>query len=327
MGSQRRPRRDERGGNETEQIITWVYNRLMRSKKVGPADFQVYRDEHDPSAREVSLRPVWNRALHSINALLQLQKVDVKMEHGAIELNQVIKDEAEGRYATNRFQADQHSLEKQQIGELVAYFLGTDRAQGKTIFFGSGSTIFHVGRQMCQPGRKYEQRFVTVNIPLAAYWCEQKTPPVSKISIPAAVLDAQTFRFSTMPGAGWPLTISIVGADGCFYDQENEAVVLYGNEESVATNTSLFIQNTRHSVICCLTSSKITTGFAQTPNTGPPITAPKKGVNRVLVTDDELGEKARTAFKDNGWEIVTKSADWAPILKKMEEGERNQIST
>ena len=56
---------------------------------------------------------------------------------------------------------------------------------------------------------------------------EPESAPVSKISIPEAVLDTQSFRFSTMPGAGWPLTISIVAADGCFYYKDKKEVVLY----------------------------------------------------------------------------------------------------
>jgi hypothetical protein len=127
-----------------------------------------------------------------------------------------------------------------------------------------------------------------------------------------------------MPGPGWPLTISIVGADGCFYDDDKEEVVLYGIEESVATNTSLFVQNTRHSVFFCLTSTKIKMGFAQNPNTGPPIAPPKKGVIRVLVTDERY-EPAVSAFEKDGWLIVTESKDWEPVLRNMKQGESTVV--
>jgi len=123
-----------------------------------------------------------------------------------------------------------------------------------------------------------------------------------------------------MPGPGWPLTISIVGADGCFYDEDKKEVVLYGNEESVATNTSLFVENTRHSVLFCLTNSKIKMGFAPNPNTGPPISPPKRGVIRVLVTDERY-ENSVKAFQKDGWMIVTEPAEWEPVLDKMKEGE------
>lgn len=67
-----------------------------------------------------------------------------------------------------------------------------------------------------------------------------------------------------MPGPGYPLTVSIVGADGCFYDRGKKEVVFYGNEEVVANNTSLFAQNTRHSVLLCLTSTTIKKGLFRT---------------------------------------------------------------
>ena len=152
------------------------------------------------------------------------------------------------------------------------------------------------------------------NIPLAALFCEpRQTRPVSKISIPEAVLDTDTSRFSTMPGLGWPLTVSIVAADGCFYDEDSKKVVLYGNEEAVATNTNIFVQNTRHTVLFCLTSNKIKVGFAPNPNTGPPIRPPKKPVIRVLVTDHRYQRAVDTLTADD-WLIVTEEADWTRVL-------------
>lgn len=50
-------------------------------------------------------------------------------------------------------------------------------------------------------------------------------------------------------------------------------MVLYGNEEAVAANTSLFVQNTRYTVVFCLTTKRIKVGFAPNPNTGPPTRA------------------------------------------------------
>ena len=160
------------------------------------------------------------------------------------------------------------------------------------------------------------------NIPLAALFCEpRQTRPVSKISIPEAVLDTDTSRFSTMPGLGWPLTVSIVAADGCFYDEDSKKVVLYGNEEAVATNTNIFVQNTRHTVLFCLTSNKIKVGFAPNPNTGPPIRPPKKPVIRVLVTDHRYQRAVDTLTADD-WLIVTEEADWTRVLARMEQGEQ-----
>jgi hypothetical protein len=224
------------------------------------------------------------------------------------------------RYDTAWSQTTREGEAKQRIGELIAPFLSDNLLKGKTIFLGNGSTVYHVGLKMCAENRSYDQRFVTVNIPLAALWCESKQPPVSQVSIPEAVLDTRTSRIKTMPGPGWPLTVSIVDADGCFYDEDKKEVVLYGKDESEATNTSLFVQNTRHTVLFCLTNTKVKMGFAQNPNTGPPISPPKRGVIRVLVTNERY-EIAIKAFEKDGWLIVTELDDWKPVLKKMKEGE------
>jgi hypothetical protein len=80
---------------------------------------------------------------------------------------------------------------------------------------------------------QYEQLFWTVNIALAAAWCELEQPPVDKISIPEAVLETKTFRFATMQLPAWSAAIVVVGADGCLIEeteQKTERVILYANE-------------------------------------------------------------------------------------------------
>ena len=304
--------------NEMEAICEWAYDSLQSAGSVTKDQFLQHYPKIDPS--------IWNRAIHAIHAIMLKGGADIELDGAGLVLKKMegYHDSTLSRYTTESFRPDRESDAKQRIGALVASFLKEPLLKGKTIFLGSGSTILHLGLKMCEGGYHYDQRFVTVNIPLAAVWCEKKDPPVSKINIPEAVLDTHTFRFSTMPGPGWPLTVSIVGADGCFYDEDKEEVVLYGNEESVATNTTLFVQNTRHSVILCLTSAKIRMGFAQNPNTGPPISPPKKGVIRVLVTDQRYQNSVK-AFEKDGWMIVTESAEWGPVLKKMEEGERTEV--
>jgi hypothetical protein len=82
----------------------------------------------------------------------------------------------------------------------------------------------------------------------------------------------------------------------------------------------LFVQNTRHSVIFCLTDTKIKMGFAQNPNTGPPISSPKKGVIRVLVTN-KRDQNSAQAFEKDGWLVVAELNDWEPVLNRMRESE------
>jgi hypothetical protein len=319
-------------GNEMERICRWIYLQLQEHRNVTKEDF-LKKFGKDPNGKDLhkdkqkTLLTHWNRAFHAVHAILSLQGAGVRKNRSSLALPERAgadedRQSAVSRYTTERFQPNRESTAKEHIAGLIAPFLENTLLRGKTIFLGSGSTIFHVGLKMC--GRRYDQRFVTVNIPLAAAWCEYPNPPVNKISIPEAVLETQTFRFSTMPGPGWPLTISIVGADGCFYDEAKNEVTLYGNEESVATNTSLFVQNTRHSVLFCLTSAKIKRGFAQNPNTGPPISPPKKGVIRVLVTDERYQECVKVFEKDD-WMIVTEESDWDPVLKRMREGEMTEI--
>jgi len=317
--------------NEMEKICAWAYERLCTVGHVNRKDFLARfldpaLEDRKKKKEENNLLSNWNRAIHAIYAILSQSGTKISKERSGLILAAKVAFEddqsALSRYTTDRFQPKADKEAKQHIGKLIASFLAKPRLRGKTIFLGSGSTIFHVGLEMCEAGHQYDQRFVTVNIPLAAVWCEKKVPPVNKISIPGAVLDTQTFRFSTMPGPGWPLTVSIVGADGCVYDWDKEELVFYGNEESVATNTNLFVQNTRHSVLFCLTSRKLEMGFAENPNTGPPILPPKKGVIRVLVTD-KCEENTVKAFEKYGWMIVTEDRDWVPVLGQIEKGEGN----
>jgi len=312
---------------EFERMCRWVRERILVGGKVTRSEFFKEfekRDERD-SNRDQRLSPNWHRASHAVRAILQSPQFDVGINKSELTLTKTGKSQDAGspadRYRTTSFHPDVEGGAKQHIGQLIAEFLTNDLLAEKTIFLGSGSTVFHVGLAMRDSKKHYKQRFVTVNMALAAEWCmEPERAPVSKISIPGAVLDTQSFRFSTMPGPGWPLTISIVAADGCFYDRDKKEVVLYGNEESVATNTNLFVQNTQHSVIFCLTGAKLRRGFMRLPNTGPPILPPKDDVIRVLVTEDPY-ETAVGALEQDEWMIVTEQKDWARVLDAMRKGE------
>jgi hypothetical protein len=310
--------------NEIEESCGWIYAQLTSTGRVAKNDFFTWFRAQSFGKNTRNPDPNWHRASHAIYAILTKQEKPIEKEDQALVLHQPerLQHNALDRYMTDRFQTDEESGAKEHIGGLIAPFLLHKSLRKKTIFLGSGSTILNVGLKMCKENQHYPQRFVTVNIPLAALLCEpRQTRPVSKISIPEAVLDTDTSRFSTMPGLGWPLTVSIVAADGCFYDEDSKKVVLYGNEEAVATNTNLFVQNTRHTVLFCLTSNKIKVGFAANPNTGPPIRPPKKPVIRVLVTDQRY-QRAVDALTADDWLIVTEPADWNKVIEHMEQGER-----
>jgi hypothetical protein len=316
---------------DMERYCAWIFERLTNNGKVSSTDFvNQFSKASDDEARKRAkkkLLPSWNRAEHATFAILSAQKRRIFREDSSLRLEPEQKPPNAksdlAPYTNPNFQPDSEAHKKEQIGGLIADFLSETLIRGKTIFLGSGTTILHVGLKMCEANKPYSQRFVTVNIALAAAFCARDVSPVSKISIPEGVLETQTFRFSTMPGPGWPLTVSVVAADGCYYDDERRRVMLYANEESVATNTSLFVKNTKHTVVVCLTSEKITRGFAQNPNTGPPIAEPKKGVIRVLVTDTraEIDAKLFQVFENDGWLIVTKKPDWEKVLATMERGE------
>jgi hypothetical protein len=310
--------------NEIEESCSWIYGQLTSTGRAAKEDYRKWFREQPFGKNTKNPDPNWHRASHAVHAILAKHGEPIEPQDQALVLHQHerLQHNALDRYKTDRFQTDEESGAKEHIGGLIAPFLLHPSLRKKTIFLGSGSTILNVGLKMCHQNQHYPQRFVTVNIPLAALFCEpRQTRPVSKISIPEAVLDTDTSRFSTMPGLGWPLTVSIVAADGCFYDEDSKKVVLYGNEEAVATNTNIFVQNTRHTVLFCLTSNKIKVGFAPNPNTGPPIRPPKKPVIRVLVTDHRYQRAVDTLTADD-WLIVTEEADWTKVLARMEQGEQ-----
>lgn len=315
--------------DELERVCKWALDKLVSDGSVSNAEIiGKFSDPNaNPDEEKKRLAPDCSRAWHAILAILSALKWNIQPNGSTLLLLDREKSQELNaplvRLANPGFQNTETEA-KRQIGDLIAGFLLKPLLSEKTIFLGSGNTILHVGLRMCEEGRHYAQRFVTVNIPLATAWCARDVPPVSKISIPEAVLDTHTFRFSTMPGPGYPLTVSIVAADGCYYDDEKKSVVLYGNEESIAANTSLFVKNTRHTVVFCLTSAKIRRGFTQNPNTGPPISPPKKGVIRVLVTDTQSSASAKV-FEKDGWMVVTKADDWQPVLEKMEKGEKEAL--
>lgn len=324
--------RQEKAHNKTEDYCEWAYDQLITTGFATQKAFlERYCDSNGVGKKdhkeENRLRSEWSRVKHTLLALLRRLGADIK-KAGRADLRLVSNarfsqhSELE-QYTNERFHPAVEREPKEFIARLIAEFLQMELLADKTIFLGSGTTIFHLGLQMREQGH-YDQRFVTVNIPLVTAWCKQGNKAVDWITIPAAEIDTRSFRFSTMPEFPFPLTVSIVGADGCFYD--GERVVLYGNRDPVSANTSRFVENTMHSVLVCLTSSKIEKGFSKNPDTGPPISPPKKGVIRVLVTD-RIAEEASKAFQRDGWFVVTEMGHWDPVLAAMKEGQKTPRST
>ncbi len=241
----------EKAHTNTEEYCEWAYDQLVTTGVASQEAFlERYRNANGAGQKEENrLRSEWSRVKHTLFALLrklgaevkQVGRADLRLVSNA-QFNQHSELE---QYTNERFHPAVEREPKERIAKLIAEFLQMELLADKTIFLGSGTTIFHLGLQMRERGH-YDQRFVTVNIPLVTAWCKQGNKAVDWITIPAAEIDTRSFRFSTMPEFPFPLTVSIVGADGCFYD--GEKVVLYGNRDPVSKQTmSRFVENTMHS--------------------------------------------------------------------------------
>ena len=139
---------------------------------------------------------------------------------------------------------------------------------------------------------------------------------MSRIQIPEGHLRTSKYRFESMQRPDWSVPVAVIGADGCFYDYSRDSAILYANDRTVADNTNIFFRGATDSVICCISSTKLTDNPKQGQNSGPPIDSPNvhrnTAVKCYLVTDDvENGENRKIkALKNQGWRIVTKLHDW-----------------
>lgn len=138
---------------------------------------------------------------------------------------------------------------------------------------------------MSEHGHHYDQRFVTVNIPLTAAWCYPDDPPVSLITIPEAVLDTHISLFyyarTRLPahrlhrGRGWMLLRQGQEGSGLLWQRGGGRKQYQSVRAKYATFRAALLDEHHDKK-----------GFVQNPNTGPPISPPQKGVIRVLVTDE-----------------------------------------
>lgn len=282
--------------------VGWICDELQRSDHVTRELFVQHFIEDQTN--EGNLRSDWSRAKNAIMAVKSSDGIVVEERDATLFLR---TPSGVPQFATRQFQSDQDVEAKQRIGELVATFLADESLSGKmSVFLGSGSTVFHVGYQMCKHG-PYEQLFATVNIPMAAQWCQDDHPPVEQVSIPEAVLETRRARLATIQKPSWSPAIAIVGADGCHYDPVKDEVSFYAMNESVALNTNLFVKNATDLVIVCLASGKMDFGR----NMGPLIDLPLgTEVRRALVTDKPPLKAISHAFKKARWTIITEYDDW-----------------
>jgi hypothetical protein len=298
--------------NRVERHCRWICQRLRENGVVTRSEFIAYFEAGNPASERPKLNSDWSRDMHAIKATLEELGIEVNIDEDRAALCRLGPLEPV-RYVSRYFESNRDIAAKGRIGELVAKFLRDEELCGRmSVFLGSGSTIFHVGRRMMDHG-PYKQLFVTVNVALASLWCEADQPPASKISIPEAVLETETFRFATLKRPGWTPAIAIVGADGCHYDEEKDEVFLFAMDDSIANNTNLFTSSATDLVICCLASGKIDY-FGR--NMGPRIYPPRKGVRLALVTDERPFVTIARAFEKGGWSIVTEYEHWKQLPKR-----------
>lgn len=129
----------------------------------------------------------WNRAAHGVAATLRSMGMTVEFTRGKVQLTSRWGD----RYVTAGFRPDENREAKEAIGKLVAQYL---EGHTESVFFGSGSTVFHIGKQM-KTGRLYPQLFTTINIPLVAEWCERNKTRANATDQGAAFEDPQLRRY------------------------------------------------------------------------------------------------------------------------------------
>lgn len=292
---------DAKAENLMEKYVSWILSQL---KGTGSASRENFLAAFGSKGK---LESDWARAKHAVKAMLSYLNYPMEEENGNIICpNKLIPS----WFSSNTFQSNQEIAAKQHIGDLVARFLKDENLCGRmSVFLGSGSTIYHVGVKMIEYG-PYPQLFATVNLPLVMSWCASEKPPNNQISIPEAVLVTNTCRFSTIQNPKWIPAMTIVGADGYYFDRANQEAKLFAMDPSVAANTSLFVRGASDSVIICVASAKLD---YLGRNKGPyidPEDARKNNLRLALVTDKRPHEEIAKAFEKAGWVIITEFKDW-----------------
>lgn len=297
----------------------WVSERLKQDGKVTREDFRKYYDDyHKTRGGKYDLYNDWHRVSVGVEALFPTFGIEVKREPGKkgglVCLSPVPGASSPGAL----FNPHKEKGAKTTIGQLVAKWLHEQNKENKdrVIVLTSGSTVWHVGLQMCEFTKAhgpYLQNIWTTNVPLAAEWCRSAPRPCKEVHIPEAVLELEQSRFSRMeePKYNWTFSIAVIGAHGCLLDTEGNAG-LYAGWDSTAVGNQWFINRALYAVVACLPSTRLEISDNEKGVAGPRITPPASPeVRKYLVTDDLPRNKLKiNSLKRAGWWIVTKDEDW-----------------
>lgn len=306
-----------------ENYCFWATGKLKKEKRVTPTDFFENFKTDLPELKSTR-DSEWSRVSYAVFGTLRALGCAVTLENKTLGLMGEINQPK--RFENDEFRPYDQFEEKEKIGKLVAFYLS--QRQDRHCLLGSGSTVYHVALQMRKINKPFKQLFWTINFALLADWSEFGSP-IDDVEVPQGKLRPKTFRYESMDPPPWNPPIVVIGADGCYYEEQEEgkketgAAHLFANRGSVAFNTNLFIRKASDTVICCLTSSKLDyelrlkkDGGLQ--NDGPLIIPPtKKVVQRLLVTDTMPRDKRIIeALEKDGWLPVTREEQFPGLPKK-----------
>ena len=256
----------------------------------------------------------WSRVTSGVIGCLFVQGFKIQKQQKSV----VVGKRPSSAFSTSGLRSDLNRDEKKAIGEFVAGYV---RNTEQEVFFGTGSTVLNIGKFIVAGG---EERYNTINIPLAAEWCSRDVdsdesyasgPAPNKITLWGGVLDTPTYRYRSLLQDKRSFAVTVVGADGCLYSQE--AGQLYVKDEEYAKITNDFLRLAAHSVIVCVAAAKMTVegpGTLEMQRTGALISPPEnKNIRRIIVTDKEPGPEIRGAFSKQDWVILTPEMGWPSI--------------
>jgi hypothetical protein len=248
--------------------------------------------------------------MEALGYKLELRKGDA----GGLRLVEQPAHEKPNEYHNPAFDPTTNDEAKRSIGNTMAGLL--HKIDEMHTFLGSGTTCYHVGlameRLVQETGQPYRQIVWTVNIALAARWCNRSEHwPVRRVHVPEGVLDPMTYRYSQIARKpDWFAGFVVFSADGAFLNKETGKMDFYANSEEVKQATSFFISKATNAVFCCLTGDKLVA--ADRYKSGPTILLPENpdAPRRCLVTHGTLKPEVEAALKHDKWEIVRSVDEW-----------------
>ena len=309
-----------------QQRAEWICIQLASNKSVSLKEFtdfcsQMAKEPGEKSVKPENLASEWSKLAWGIASALTHVGYSVSFEDGdtpddgkSLKCPQF----EVARYKSDAFLVYDKPEKKKKIGNLVAFFL-REKIERRSVFLGSGSTVFWVGRAMFEQKVSFEHLFYSINIPLICYWAELSkegtVPPVKSVKIPEGSFQIAEFRYGPMRELQRQreVGVAVVGADGCRYDPKSASVSLYANSEDVGNNTNSITDMAVHAVVVCLTSDKI----SEDPGKGPgPTISGRSGVTGILVTDEDPGEAVVNACIESNWFPVWNEKRFDLVPKK-----------